>query len=179
MTTTTPMSQGRQADQARRRQRVTTAIQNAARSGDPVSVASISRAAGVDRSFLYRHPDLLAQAHAAQTEPAAGDSQDVGVGRAALRADLANALERNGRLAARIRQLEARLSQMLGEQAWHASGLGAPADIDDLQRTIARHEQAHIDLAAQLDERTEELGAAREANRELTRALNQRQPHPQ
>jgi hypothetical protein len=72
MTATAPMSQRRQADQARRRQRVITAIQNATRSGDTVSVSSISRAAAVDRSFLYRHPDLLAQAHAAQTEPTAG-----------------------------------------------------------------------------------------------------------
>jgi len=179
MTASTPMSQGHQADQARRRQRVITAIQNAARSGDPVSVASISRAAGVDRSFLYRHPDLLAQAHAAQTEPAAGTSQAAGVSHAALRADLANAVERNSRLAARNRQLETRLSQMLGEQAWHASGLGAPADIDELQRKITRLEQAHIDVTAQLEERTEELRAARDANRELTRALNQRHTQPQ
>lgn len=62
----------------------------------------------------------------------------------------------------------------LGGQAWHASGLGAPADIDELQRKLTRLEQAQTDLTAQLDERTEELRAAREANRELTRALNQR-----
>lgn len=179
MTATTPMNQGRQADRARRRQRVITAIQNAAWSGDPVSVSSISRAAGVDRSFLYRHPDLLAHAHAAQTEPAAGTSQGAGVSHAALRADLANALGRNSRLAARIRQLETRLSQMLGEHAWHASGLGAPADIDELQHKITRLEQAHIDVTAQLEERTGELSAAREANRELTRALNQRHARPQ
>lgn len=78
------------------------------------------------------------------------------------------------RLAARVRQLETRLSQLLGEQAWHASGLGAPADIEELQRKLTRLEQVQIDLTAQLDERTEELRAAREANRELTRALNQR-----
>src|SRR5579859_6019112 len=78
------------------------------------------------------------------------------------------------RLAARVRQLETRLSQLLGEQAWHASGLGAPADVDELHRKLTRLEQVQIDLTAQLDERAEELRAAREANRELTRALNQR-----
>jgi hypothetical protein len=62
------------------------------------------------------------------------------------------------------------LSQLLGEQAWHASGLGATADIDELQRKLTRLEQAQVDLTAYLDERTEELRAAREANRELTRA---------
>jgi hypothetical protein len=87
---------------------------------------------------------------------------------------LANALDRSHRLAARVRQLETRLSQLLGEKAWHASGLGAPADIDELQRKVNRLEQAQIDFTARLDERAEELKAAREANRELTRALNQR-----
>jgi chromosome segregation ATPase len=99
------------------------------------------------------------------------------VGVSALQADLANALDRNHRLAARVRQLETRLSQLLGKQAWHASGLGAPADIDELQRKLTRLEQVQIDLTAQLDERTEELRAAREANRELTRAPNQRHGH--
>lgn len=77
------------------------------------------------------------------------------------------ALDRSHRLAARVRQLETRLSQLLGEKAWHASGFGAPADIDELHRKVSRLEQAQIDLTAQLDERAEELRAAREANREL------------
>lgn len=174
MTANTPTGRGRQADQARRRQRLINTIQDADQSGDPVSVSSIARAAGVDRSFLYRHPDLLAQVHAAQSAPAGGAPGSAAVSHAALQADLANALDRSHRLAARVRQLEARLSEMLGEKAWHATGLGAPTDIDELQRKLARLEQAQIDLAAQLDERTEELRAAREANRELTRALNQR-----
>jgi len=63
---------------------------------------------------------------------------------------------------------------MLGEQAWHASGLGAQADISELQRKLTRLEHAGIDLTAQLEERTEELRAARDANRELTRALSHR-----
>jgi hypothetical protein len=152
--------------------RVITAIQDAARSGAPVSVSSIARAARVDRSFLYRHPDFLAQVHAVQGAP--GEVTREADSHAALQADLANAHDRNHRLAARVRQPETRLSQLLGEQAWRASGLGAAAHIDELQRELTRLEQAHIDLTAQLDERTEELRAARDANRELTRALNQR-----
>lgn len=76
-------------------------------------------------------------------------------------------------LAARVRQLEKRLSQALGEVAWAGSGLGAPADIDQLQRRITILEQNLADIQGQLDERTDELKAARAANRELTRALNQ------
>jgi DNA repair exonuclease SbcCD ATPase subunit len=158
-------------------QRVIAAIQDAARSSNPVSASSIARAASVDRSFLDRHPDLLAQVHAAQAAPAAGTPGTAAVSHAALQADLANALDRSRRLAARVRQLEARLSQLLGEQAWHASGLGAPADIDELQRKLTRLEQAQADLTARFEERTEELRAARDANRELTRALNQRHLH--
>ena len=92
------MNQGRRADQARRPWFIT-AIQDAARSGDPVSVSAIARAASVDRSFLYRHPDLLAQLHAAQTAPTAGTPGAGAVSHAALQADLANALDRSHRLA--------------------------------------------------------------------------------
>jgi hypothetical protein len=61
------------------------------------------------------------------------------------------------RLTARIQQLEKRLSEALGEQAWHKSGLGAPADIDTLNHTITRLEQQAADLRIQLEERDSEL----------------------
>lgn len=40
------------------------------------------------------------------------------------------------RQATRIRQLESKLSQLLGEQAWRESGLVAPEDVDQLKRRI-------------------------------------------
>lgn len=168
------MPAGRGADSIRRHQRVIAAIDDAARGGGPISVSAIARAAGVDRSFLYRHRDLLARAHAAQTAPATGPDAVNAVSYVALRADLANALERNQRLVGRARQLETRLSQLLSEQAWHASGLGAAPDVDELQRRLTRAEQANIELRTELDERTGELSAARASIREPTRALNQR-----
>ncbi|MFD8897524.1 DUF6262 family protein [Streptomyces ardesiacus] len=169
------MRDGRQADTERRRQRVATAVKTAARNGTPISVSAIARQAGVDRSFLYRHRDLLEIVHAAELEPAAQDPAGTApVSRASLQADLANAHARNTRLAARVQQLEKRLSELLGAQAWQESGLGAPADIDELQRKIARLEQENIGLIAQVEEMRSDLDAAREANRDLTRALNQR-----
>ncbi|CAL9677510.1 hypothetical protein SUDANB1_08187 [Streptomyces sp. enrichment culture] len=75
----------------------------------------------------------------------------------------------------RIQQLEKRLSVALGEQVWRESGLSAPVDAEEHQRTISRLEQQAVDLRAALEEREAELGAAREANRQLTRALNQRE----
>jgi Family of unknown function (DUF6262) len=170
---TEAMRTGRQADSARRRQRVLAAIERAGRDGAEISVSAIARAATVDRSFLYRHRDLLAQIHATEATPPPG-SQAAGpaVTRASLQADLAAAHERALRLAARVRQLEHRLSGALGEQAWHESGLGTPAGIDTLTQKITHLEQQATDLKLQLAERDEDLTAARSANRELMAQLN-------
>jgi hypothetical protein len=48
---------------------------------------------------------------------------------------------------------------MLGMPRRH-TGLGAAADVDELQRKLTRLEQAEIDLTAQMEERAEELRAA-------------------
>ncbi|MFD7480755.1 DUF6262 family protein [Streptomyces sp. NPDC059837] len=168
---TNSLIEGRKADSARRRQRVIKAINAARRDGTVINVSGIARQAGVDRAFLYRHKDLLAQVHAAGAEPP-GDGTGPHVSRASLQADLANALERSNRLAARGRQLEAKLSELLGEHAWRESGLGAPDDIDQLKRRITNLEQEVVTLTGQLEERDEELMAARAANRQLISRLN-------
>jgi hypothetical protein len=162
---------GRQADSARRRARVAAAISTAAAARREISVAGIARAAAVDRTFLYRHRDLLEQVHASQAQP-----PDAGTGPAAssasLKADLLNAHHRAERMAARVRQLEHKLSALLGEHAWRESGLGAPDDIDELKQQNALLEQHVADLRLQLDERDQDLTAARSANRELMAQLN-------
>jgi chromosome segregation ATPase len=178
--TTTPavpqaeaMRKGRQADSARRRQRVIAAINKAAADGTEISVSAIARAAAVDRTFLYRHRDLLAQIHAIEATPQAiGEGAGPAVTRASLQADLLAAHERAARLNTRIQQLEKRLSETLGEQAWQESGLGAPADIDALTQQITHLEQQVIDVRLQLEDRSDELTAARAANRELMAQLN-------
>ncbi|MGV1010005.1 MAG: DUF6262 family protein [Dermatophilaceae bacterium] len=170
---TTAMRKGRQADSARRRQRVAAALERATAEGTEISASTIARAAGVDRSFLYRHRDLLEQIHTAEASPAAtGQGPGPAVTRASLHADLAAAGERATRLASRIRQLETRLSEVLGEQAWHESGLAVPADIDALNHKINHLQQQAVELRLQLDERDQDLAAARAANRELMAQLN-------
>jgi hypothetical protein len=167
------MRAGRQADSARRRQRVIAAIDQASTSGSEISVSGIARAAGVDRTFLYRHRDLLEKIHVLEANPpAAGEIPGPAVTRASLQADLLAAHERAARLSARVRQLENRLSQPLGEQTWRHSGLGAPADIDTLNNKVAQLEQQAADLRLHLSERDDELAAARAANRELMAQLN-------
>jgi chromosome segregation ATPase len=165
-----PVLRGRQADSARRRARVVQAISAAASAGQEISPSSIARAAAVDRTFLYRHRDLLEQIHAIQAtaSPATGPAATS----ASLQAGLLNTQQQAVRLASRVQQLERRLSAVLGEHAWRESGLGAPADIDALKQQNTHLEQRITDLRAELDERGQDLAAARAANRELTAQLN-------
>jgi hypothetical protein len=169
---TAAMATGRRADTNRRRQRVQTALAGAHAAGEQITISGIARAAGVDRTFLYRHRDLLEQAHALEAQPPPTPGGGPAVTRASLQTDLLAAHERAARLAARIHQLERRLSNTLGEQAWRESGLGAPADIDKLNTRIINLEQQVVDLRLQLEERDQDLTAARQANRELMTRIN-------
>ncbi|WP_238559099.1 DUF6262 family protein [Rhodococcus rhodnii] len=172
-----PMIDGRRADTERRRQRVVKALNTSSANGTEISVSAIARAAGVDRTFLYRHKDLLAQIHTAQLVPPETAGNPAPTTRESLRADLANAQQHIARLSTHNRQLQLRLSAVLGEQVWRESGLGAPPDIDHLQQRIALLEQSVMELTSQLDERDQELDAARAANRELFANTN-RQLNP-
>jgi cell division protein FtsB len=169
---TTAMLAGRRDDSTRRRDRVLAAIAAAAAGGDDLSAANIARRAGVDRTFLYRHRDLLEHLHTVAAQPPDTTGTGPVVSRESLRTDLLAAQQRCQRLAARNQQLEKRLSELLGEQTWHATGLGAPTDIDQLQQRITTLEQQAADLRLQLEERDQDLTAARAANRELMTRLN-------
>ena len=80
----------------------------------------------------------------------------------------------NARLARQITLLEKRLSEALGQQVFRASGLGAVDETGDLRRHITELEQRVADLSEQLDDREDELNAARAANREFRAELNRR-----
>jgi hypothetical protein len=174
---TRAMAQGRRADSARRRERVLTALSNAIRDGEQISVSGIARAAGVDRTFLYRHRELLDQVHAADTQPPGTPGAGPAVSRASLQADLLAAQQRCVRMATRAQHLETRLSALLGGHAWRESGLGAPDDIDQLKQQIVTLEQHLVDLRLQLEERDQDLAAARATNRELMTRINTGNPN--
>ena len=174
---TRAMAEGRRADSARRRERVLTALRAAINNGDQVSVSGIARAAAVDRTFLYRHHELLEQVHAAAAQPPRASGAGPAVTRASLQADLLAAQQRCTRMAARTQQLQTRLSALLGEHTWRESGLGAPDDIDQLKQQIVKLEQHVVDLRLQLEERDQDLAAARAANREFMARINTTNPN--
>ena len=166
------MIAGRRADTARRRQRVIKAVNDAVTQGEEITASGIARRAGVDRTFLYRHRDLLEQVHVAGAQPPNAPGVGPVVSHASLQADLLAAQQRGARMAAQVQQLQTRLSELLGEQAWRQSGLGAPDNIDQLKQQITHLEQHVVDLRLQLEERDQELLAARTTNRELMTQLN-------
>jgi chromosome segregation ATPase len=168
------LAAARRQDSTRRRQRVLNALERLVGAGEEIRVAAVARAAGVDRSFLYRHHDLRAQIlqHAAQVPADVSMPRTTQVSRQSLLADLANLRAHNERLRRQVTKLARRLSEVLGEEVLRASGLGEPDDTEQLRRRAAELEQTMLDLRQQLEERTEELNAARMTNRELMAELN-------
>ncbi|MCI2422875.1 hypothetical protein MOQ72_36170 [Saccharopolyspora sp. K220] len=173
MTTAEALTEARRQDSAARRQRVLQVLQQLNAAGENATVSQVARAARVHRSFIYRHDDLHTAVLAQATAPTETVTGTV-VSRESLLVELANAAERDRRQAARIKLLEDRLSDALGEAVWRETGLGAPADLDALQRRITQLEQQETELRRQLAERTEELDAARGTNRDLMAQLNRR-----
>ena len=113
--------------------------------------------------------------HATQAgPPAASGGAGPAVTWASLHAGLLAARQRAVRLHARIQQLENRLSEVLGDRAWRESGLGAPAGpgTGTGSQAIIYLEQQVTGQRLQLEERDEDLAAARAANRELMAQLN-------
>jgi regulator of replication initiation timing len=177
-TATQALALARRRDSTRRRQRVLGALERLSAAGEEISVAGVARAADVDRSFLYRHHDLRAQIleRGAQSQPDTSMPRSTQVSRQSLLADLANLRGHNERLRRQVNKLARRLSELIGEEVFRASGLGGPDDTEQLRRRVTEVEQTVLDLRQQLEERTEELDAARMANRELMATLNRPTP---
>lgn len=78
------LAEGRRADTARRRQRVLVALADAAAAGAEISVSGVARCAGVDRTFLYRHRDLLEKLHEIEAQLSASTDASPVATRASL-----------------------------------------------------------------------------------------------
>jgi len=113
---------------AQRRNAVTAAIRKLDRAAQPVTVTGVAALAGVDRSYIYSQPDLLAEIRRRRTaEPPklarrpAADRATV----ASLQARLASAHDEIARLKAENRTIRERLAIALGE-AWETELTATP-----------------------------------------------------
>jgi chromosome segregation ATPase len=173
VTASQALAEARRRDVDHRRQRVRQALAEMRAHAAEITISSVAARARVHRSFIHRHPDLRAAVIAAADDPAASSPAGA-VSRRSLLADNANLRERNHRLEHHARGLEQRLSELLGTQISQRTGLGAPDDAAALREQADSLRQQILDLRTTLEERDEELAAAREANRRLMAELNHR-----
>jgi hypothetical protein len=168
LTPQTALTKARHRDVDRRRQRVHQALADMHVDGSDVSVSAVAVRAKVHRSFIHRHPDLHAAVRTAAAKSVTTPSPtSTAISHRSTLAENANLRAQNQRLAQHIRDLEDRLSEMLGQQAFERSGLGAPTNTSALQSELDQQRQTNLDLKRTLEERDEELAAARETNRRL------------
>jgi hypothetical protein len=105
---------------AQRRDAVTAAIRKLDRVGKPITVAAVAAEAGVDRSYIYDHPDLLEQVRQQRdTTPVKLAQRPVAERStvASLQARLTSAHDEIARLKAENRRLHEQLAVALGD-AW-------------------------------------------------------------
>jgi Family of unknown function (DUF6262) len=163
----------RRADSQAKAARVLAALDAMAAAGEPPGISRLARRARVSRRFIYDHPELRAQiAHrAAQVagQHAGAVTASTAVTAASLRADLENAKARNRRLEADLTALRRRLGEIIGRDV--LAEIGGTENPDTASR-LNQLEQALFDAQEALAQRTEELEAARQINRELMARLN-------
>ena len=166
------MLDGRRDDSSRRRQRVLAALDQAAAAGDPITrPESLAPPESTAHSSTVTATCWRKSMRCRQNQSPMTTSGPPSPERR-CRQTCSPPTNAAARLNTRIHQLEKRLSEALGEHTWRESGLGAPADIDALHQRITQLEQHNLDLQQQLDERDDDLAAARAANRELMARLN-------
>jgi hypothetical protein len=173
----TPLGKARRHDVDRRRQRVRQALADMHVDGSDITISAVAARAQVHRSFIHRHPDLhaavLEASAAALTQPSPAATT---ISHRSVLAENANLHQHNRRLGQHISDLEDRLSELLGQQAFDRSGLGAPTSTAALQEELETQKQTVLDLRRLLEERDEELAATRETNRRLMNQLNRPAP---
>jgi hypothetical protein len=165
----------RRLDSADKARRVLAALDTTLGTGEPLTIAALARRARVSRRFIYDHPELRAEAERlsaqAASRHAGATTASARVTVASLRADLANARAASHRLTTEHAALRQRLGQILGQDALASLDHATTATSAASDR-LAQLEQALFEAGEQLAQRTEELQAARQINRELISRLN-------
>jgi hypothetical protein len=68
--------------------------------------------------------------------------------------------------------------EVLGEGVFRASGIGRAGDTEALRTRVGQLEQQVLDLRQELEEQTDDLDAARAANRDLMTLANRNSVSP-
>jgi Family of unknown function (DUF6262) len=167
------LAKARQRDVDHRQQRVHQALAEMISDGSEITISSVAARARVHRSFIHRHPDLHAAVLGAASQTLTAPSlASTAISHRSVLAENANLHQQNRRQAQHIRDLEDRLSELLGHQAFEHSGLGAATNTAALQAKINQQRQTVFDLTRTLEERDDELAAARETSQRLMAELN-------
>jgi hypothetical protein len=166
-----PLTAARRRDVDVRRTRVAQALEAMRADGSEITISAVATRAGVHRSFIHRHLDLRASVYSAADQPSVTATATTST-RHSLEADNLNLRAILRRQTQHIADLEARLSELLGEQASIRTGLGAARNHAILEEQNHSLHNEIQELRAKLQERDEELGAAREAHRQLMGQLN-------
>lgn len=169
-TPTSPLAEARRNDSQRRRRQVLDALDRLRTNGDEISVSAVARTAGVDRSFLYRHHDLRSQILALAAEPEPHPAS-TGISRRSLLADLAN--------------LRTQQTPAPPERQDHRAIVRSPRRKGFSRRRPDPHRRNRhspeprgrarttaLDCRQDLQDRGDELAAARAANRDLITTLS-------
>lgn len=173
----------RRADSQAKAAQVRVALDAIVTAGGPLTVSHIARRAQVSRRFVYDHPELRAEIDLKAAEAVARFSgrlmSSAAVTGASLRADLENTRAENHRLRARVRVLEGRLSDTLGQEvATELAGNGILLGETALRDQLAGLQGKIDELTEELRRGGDDLEAARRANRELMAELNRSRPLP-
>lgn len=163
----------RRVDSMAKAARVLAVVAAMVDTGQPLAVAVLARQAKVSRRFIYDHPELRAEIARSATQATERSTAHLAasarVSTASLRADLENAKARNRRLESELSALKRRLGQLIGAEAAADSG---DVDPSQLPNRVEQLDQALFDAREELAQRSEELDAARQINRELLGRLN-------
>ncbi|MEA5456931.1 DUF6262 family protein [Sinomonas sp. JGH33] len=169
-----PLTAARRRDVDLRRARVAQALEAMQADGSEITISSVAARARVHRSFIHRHLDLRANVYSAADQQPSAEASAATATRHSLEADNLNLRATLRRQTQHIADLEARLSEVLGEQAYTRTGLGAPRNHAVLEEQNHALQNEIQELRAKLQDRDEELGAAREAHRQLMGQVNRR-----
>lgn len=182
------LQRARRREGQTKRRRALAALQAMTEAGEAIGFPAVARRAGVSVSLLYADRDLLARiADARDRQRQAGAERAARlptrslVTEASLRTDLANAKEQNRHLSEELAVLRDRLARELGADADHFRGRPANPALNMLEERAAELETDNARLRQQVgqleagtSELADNLGAAREMNRELMNEVNRR-----